>query len=107
MMMNKTASRKTYLYIKLSMMVLILATIFSGCGKQLDYEPGSLDDPAVLDPAVLDPTFRVSQRPNVNVDVPVIIVAHGYTGGSAEWEEFLDFVGGKETGMNPEKGVYV
>ena len=88
---------------------IILYLLSVGCSgpPPLEYEEGRLDDPTVLDPYVNDPTFRVSQRSGVNTDIPVIIAAHGFTAGSAEWEEFLDYVGGKEANNHAGSGVYV
>ncbi len=80
---------------------------FAGCADSLTYTEGTLDSPAIIDPSLNDPTYLVSKRTNLNLDIPVIVAAHGFTASTAEWDDFLTYVGGKEPTLNPASGVYL
>lgn len=81
---------------KIVLVVLIVIGCFS-CEKNPEITDGMLDGKVLVDAAVLLPdSFLISKKyPSptaVQLATPVIIASHGYTAGTFEWQEFVDWV---------------
>ncbi len=73
----------------------LLIMIVAGCGNP-DIQPGMLDGDQIFDPSLNDPSqFLLSvNKPNPNASeaaTPVLIMSHGYTATTFEWQEFKDW----------------
>ena len=78
---------------KLSVILFILTAAFISCEKMPDITPDMLDGELLFDPSIYDPqTYLVSEAittPTIaQQNTPVIILAHGYSATTFEWDEF-------------------
>jgi carboxylesterase len=77
-----------------------LALMASGT---IHYERDWMDSPETRDQSLIDPTYRVSMRTpspaGRNLDVPVFIAAHGFTGSTYEWEELREYAESRGTAL--------
>lgn len=71
----------------------ILLLAFTGCSKEPDITVEMLDGEIVFDPSLYEPEKYLVSKSNPNptpeeASKPVIIVSHGYTATTFEWDEF-------------------
>ena len=77
--------------------IMIAAVFFIGCGGEPNITDADLDGNVLFDPSLYSPEqFLISKsKPNPTEEdklKPVIIVAHGYTATTFEWNEFKRYV---------------
>jgi carboxylesterase len=77
---------------------LVGFVVLSACSKEPPIDDTQLDGPILFDPSLYDSasykvSVRLSNPSPADLAKPVIIVGHGYSASTFEWDEFASFIG--------------
>lgn len=79
----------------------ILAVVCMACGKEPEITAEMLDGQTIFDPSLYEPekyllSYALPDPTPGHAQKPVIIACHGYTATTFEWNEFREYLGGRE-----------
>ena len=83
-----------------NLLLLIIVSLLLGCNKQPAIQDSMLDGDTIFDPSLYEPEKKLlsKEKPNptpVELNTPVVIVCHGYTATTFEWDEFRQWQGNR------------
>lgn len=75
---------------------IIALMLLVSCGSNPEINPDMLDGEVIFDPTIYDPALYLVSYSNPTPDAteaatPVIIVSHGYSASTFEWDEFREW----------------
>lgn len=81
---------------KLSLLVITIGVVLAGCGGDPEITQDMLDGEVIFDPSLYDPesyliSYSIPEPTVEQAKMPVMIVAHGYSASTFEWDEFRDW----------------